>query len=264
MKFDINGTIGVKRWKLNTAEFSDDEEELLDAARKFKKRNTSWPKYELSNPWPEHEYQAAYDVAAASAISTNSSIQAFEGFNLPPKRRLELLLKNFRLSLRSAQLSLASCENKLISFQGQHIVAAAPPFGTFRFKRLSSLDNLQKLATQFGLIGDQQSKLCTITKRSALVLQLDNSEQKKITITQPLKPNSPMTWSTLKTLFISPFLKLQRSVRYPLRSAIFPAIHQKADGTDSFQQSWRNLSPNPISNNHLTKSSLQDDEGEAK
>ncbi|KAA6363619.1 MAG: hypothetical protein EZS28_040854 [Streblomastix strix] len=153
----ISKALGVKRRQFIASEFSDDDEDVLDATRKVKKRKTSWPKFELSKPWPGHEDQAAFDAAAASAVSTNASLQALEGFDLPPKRRLKLLLRNFRLSLRSAQLSQTSRENRLLSFQGQRIMAAAPPAGAFRSKRLSSLNKLQKQATKLGLIRESQA-----------------------------------------------------------------------------------------------------------
>ncbi|KAA6403908.1 MAG: hypothetical protein EZS28_000564 [Streblomastix strix] len=82
----ISRALRVKRRLVIASEFSDDDEEVLVSTRKVKKCKISWSKFELSNPWPGQEDQAAFDAAAASAVSTNASLQVLEGFDLPLKR----------------------------------------------------------------------------------------------------------------------------------------------------------------------------------
>ncbi|KAA6391836.1 MAG: hypothetical protein EZS28_012636 [Streblomastix strix] len=136
IKKNIFKALNVKRRRANAAEFSEDEYLLLDATMKVRKRHTY--------------------ATAASTVSTNASFQALESFNISPKKRMKLLLRNFRLSSRSAQLSSTSRENWLLSFQGQHIVAAAPPTGAFISKRLNSLSKFRKYASKLGIIRDLQ------------------------------------------------------------------------------------------------------------
>ncbi|KAA6395014.1 MAG: hypothetical protein EZS28_009460 [Streblomastix strix] len=88
-------SLGVKRRRFIASEFSDDDEDVLDAPRKVKKRGTT-------------------------------------------------------------QFSQISRDNRLLPFQGQSVVAAAPPSGAFQSKCISSLNKLQKQATKLGPIRDSQ------------------------------------------------------------------------------------------------------------
>ncbi|KAA6377013.1 MAG: hypothetical protein EZS28_027460, partial [Streblomastix strix] len=71
----------------------DYQQEVLKSTRIIKKCGTSWPKFELQKPWPGYEDYVAFEAVAAGAVLTDASLQALEGFDPSPKRRLKLLLR---------------------------------------------------------------------------------------------------------------------------------------------------------------------------